>query len=86
MCVCVCVYVCVVDYDAKKTMCSDSLECCPTLCECGESLQVRRDRGRPVLKPDRYFTFKVEEVCVCVCVCVYVCVCVCAVPRGECLS
>lgn len=60
------------DYDAKKTMCSDSLEGCPTLSRV--SLQIRRDREREVMKSNRYFPFKVEALGVCV------------VARGERLS
>ena len=56
--------VCVADYDAKKTMCSDSLEGCsraaPTVAP--NTPRRRRRGGREVMKSNRYFPFKVEAV------------------------
>lgn len=52
------------DYDAKKTMCSDSSEGCsraaPTVAP--NTPRRRRRGGREVMKSNRYFPFKVEAV------------------------
>lgn len=65
-CVRACVCACAADYDAKKTMCSDSSERAVPRCAGAPSVapntqtQKERPEGEKVMKSNRYFPFKVE--------------------------